>query len=401
MTGVQTARPSFTRFFARSTRANPYPLLREYRGHSPFLADNSTAVIARYRDCEQVLRDRSSSSDYRTILPDVLRPPEPYAFMFQDAPMHTINRRSVSAWFTRGASARWSEMIGRITDECLANVADRGGNRMDVVAEYAQIIPTQLAFHLLGIPAEDRPQVQRWVFELARFIDIFGMSTSDLTLAVDVNADVDRYFGQLLRRRRIDPGEDLLSMLATSSDLDDPGVTANLVQTCKLVAVAGLETTVNLIGNTLLALLRHPGQFEQVRDDPDLIPEAVEETLRYDPPFHVVYRRSAEPMVIRGMEIPAATRLMLLLGATGRDPEIHERPDEFDLGRADKRHLGFAAGPHFCLGAALARIEVDIAIRTFLARVRGPELVTKEPPYRRHVSLRGLSELAVTFAEIR
>ena len=399
MTAEVRARPSFVRFFAHSTRRDPYPLLAMLRDHSPFVADHSTAVLARYRDCEAVLRDRATSSDYRTILPDVLNPPEPFAFIFQDPPEHTGNRLAVAAHFTRSASACWAGLIHAVATEMLDRARVVG--HIDVVRDFASEIPMQLAFQLLGIPKEDRPQVKEWISELARFIDIFGLTERDIARVANVNEAVDDYFASLLAKRARDPAQDLVSRMALAESVTDPVAVANLVQTFKLLAVAGVETTVNLIGNTIQALLHRPEQLAAIREEPELVEAAVEETLRFDPPFHMVYRHTIADLTVRDVRIPAGTRLMLLLGATGRDPEVHERPDEFDLWRTDKRHLGFASGPHFCLGAPLARLEAAIAVRAFVTRVVEPELATDRPPYRRHVSLRGLAELPVRFRAIR
>ena len=397
---IQQRPTSFARFFVRSMRPNPYPLLAQLREESPFLADHSTAVLVRYRDCEQVLRDRGISSDYGRILPPgSSRPPGPFSFLNQDDPEHMVNRRRVSEEFTRTAVAQWERLIEGLVDECLDRASTT--TELDFVENFALQIPRELAFHLLGIPKDDQAQVRSWVADLGRYIDIFGLTPADIADAIRVNNEVDEYFFRLMRSRHREPGPDLVSRLVSDVDLDAPGIAAELAQTCKLLAVAGLETTVNLTSSTILALLRHPEQLAILRENPQVAPQAVEETLRYDPPFHLVYRHNINNLAVRGEDIAAGTRLMLLLGATGRDPEIHERPDEYDVLRSDKTHLSFAAGPHFCLGAALARLEVGIAVRRFAERVVAPELATDRLKYRPHVALRGLAELPVRYRAIR
>ncbi|UOZ07001.1 cytochrome P450 [Amycolatopsis sp. WQ 127309] len=383
----------------KSTRPNPYPLLAELREQSPFVVDGSTVVLARYADCEVVLRDRTSSSDHGKIVPDGVRPPKPYSFLYQDGAEHTTQRRAVADAFGRAAVGRWQELIRETTEECLERAAGRG--EMDLVQDLALQIPMRLAFHLLGIPEGDRPKVQAWVFELGRYIDVFGLRPADIAESARVNTEVDDYFIELLRLRRREPGTDLLSRMAANSDIDDPVVAKQLAQTLKLIAVAGMETTVNLISSTCLALMRNPAQLELLRSDLDLVPDAVEETLRYDPPLHLLYRTSTRDLEVRGVPIAEGTRLMVLLGATGRDPEVHLRPDEYDVVRPDKTHLGFGAGPHFCLGAGLARMEVTTVVHAFAERVIAPELRTDRLRYRPHVTLRGLAELPIRFRAVR
>ncbi len=205
------------------------------------------------------------------------------------------------------------------------------------------------------------------------------------------------YFRELIAARRARPADDLLTELIRAEDDGQRLSEAELIATCVLLLVAGHETTVGLISNAILALLRHPDQLAALRADPELAAGAVEETLRYDAPVQLTGRVARGGMQVGRVSAPDGAVLLLLLAATGRDPEVFADPDQFDIRRAAGNHLAFAAGPHFCLGAPLARLEAAIALQAFAARVTGPELDPAGLTYKPNLNLRGPERLVVSF----
>jgi len=216
-----------------------------------------------------------------------------------------------------------------------------------------------------------------------------------------------QYFTDLVEARRKEPREDLLSAMLAARGPSGPSsgeqgdgerlTHAELLSTATLLFIAGFETTMNLVGNGLLALLRNPDQLARMRNDPSLVRTGVEELLRYDGPVHVTARIAKEDVEIGGEIVRKGQQAVAILGAANRDPDQFPDPDRLDVGRTPNRHLGFGGGPHFCLGAALARMEGQIAFDTMLRRLPDMELTTTEPTYRDHYVIRGLDELRVRF----
>ncbi len=252
---------------------------------------------------------------------------------------------------------------------------------------------------LLGVPLDDEPQFSRASALLAQALDPFSTITG---VPSDVASErqqaavwLREYFHALIERRRSHPGDDLLSALIAVEESGDQLTEEEIVSTCNLLLIAGHETTVNLIGNAVLAMLRNPGQWTALGADPGRAPVIVEETLRYDPPVQLVGRIALADMVIGGVEVPAGDVMMLLLAAAHRDPAEFDRPDVFDPERKGLRHLGFGRGAHYCLGAPLARLEAGVALSGVTARFPGARLLDTEPQYKANVTLRGLSQLSV------
>jgi cytochrome P450 len=207
------------------------------------------------------------------------------------------------------------------------------------------------------------------------------------------------YFEELARHRRGNPGPDLLSELIAAEDAGDKLTHDELISTCALLLIAGHETTVNLISNAVLALLRHPDHLTAVRTDPGLAAGVIEETLRYDPPVQLMPRVAAADLRIGDMDIERGDLVIMLIAAAQRDPAVFADPDRFDPTR-DTRHLAFGLGAHFCLGAPLARLEGRVAVTRFAQRVRSPKCTVDPPPYRAHVNLRGPAAIPLDFAGI-
>jgi cytochrome P450 len=252
---------------------------------------------------------------------------------------------------------------------------------------------------LLGVPVTDRERFKQCGVDIARGLDAVWLPPDSEVARRSVAARraLGDYFRELIAERRASPGPDLLSGLIAAEEAGDRLDEEELLATCILLLIAGHETTVNLIGNGTLALLRHPGELRRLREEPGLIGSAVEELLRYDGPVQRTARIPSEDVTIGGRTIPAGEMVMPFIGAADRDPAHFPDPDRLDLGRADNRHIAFGWGIHFCLGAPLARVEGQIAIDTLVRRLPKLALATEKPEYRQSLTLRGLTALPVSY----
>ena len=393
---------------------DPYPVLAGLREASPFAeADGALVVAGRHEDCSAILRDPRSSSERNNSL---LTPPEVRAqrapsFLSLDPPDHTRLRRLVSKAFTPRAIARLEPRIRELSDELLTAAAakgDRAGGsgagQLEVVSQLAYPLPVRIISELLGVPPGDHARFAGWSASLAHSLQpqfVAGDRAPAAAAAQQARLEFADYFRELIAARRARPRDDLLSELIRAEDEGQRLSEAELIATCVLLLVAGHETTVGLISNAILALLRHPEQLAALRADPGLAAGAVEETLRYDAPVQFTGRVARGGMRVGPVSAPDGAVLLLLLAATGRDPRVFADPDSFDVRRAAGNHLAFAAGPHFCLGAPLARLEATIALQAFVTRVDDPELDPAGLAYKPNLNLRGPARLIVSFASVR
>jgi hypothetical protein len=416
MTGLESnTRPGISALGDPAVVENPYPVLAALREASPFAElDGAVVVVGRHRDCSAILRDpRASSERNRSLLaPREMREQRPPSFLSLDAPDHTRLRRLVSKAFAPRVIARLAPRIGELTDDLLTAAAGgepgaggpgRAGGRLDVVSQLAYPLPVRIISELLGVPPEDYATFAGWSASLAHSLQPqFGQpDLTGATAAQQARAEFGAYFRELIAARRARPADDLLTELIRAEDDGQHLSEEELIGTCVLLLVAGHETTVGLISNAILALLRHPDQLAALRADPELAGSAVEETLRYDAPVQLTGRVARDGMRVGELIPRDGAVMLLLLAATGRDPEVFAEPDRFDIRRTASSHLAFAAGPHFCLGAPLARLEATIALQKFAARVSEPGLDPGGLAYKPNFNLRGPQRLVVGFAGIR
>ena len=398
-------RPALAELADPAILPDPYPLLARLREASPFAEyDGAFVVVGRHADCSAVLRDPSASSERGKSLiaaATARRTRERPSFLSLDPPDHTRLRRLVSKAFTPRTIARLEPRIRDITSQLLTAAAAAG--QLEVVSQLAYPLPVRIISEMLGVPVDDHPRFAGWSARLAHSLQPgFGIAPEEAQARADAaqvaSDEFAAYFRELIAIRRARPAQDLLSEMISAEDDGEKLTEDELIATCVLLLVAGHETTVGLISNAILALLRHPDQLALLGANPDLAAGAVEETLRYDAPVQMTGR-----VVRGGMQIgPVAARdgalFLLLLAATGRDPRVFADPDRFDIRRNSAGHLAFAAGPHFCLGAPLARLEAVIAVQSFAARISGPELDTGALRYKPNLNLRGPDQLVVRFA---
>ncbi len=386
-----------------ATRADPYPVCAALRDRGPLTLPGADFVVfSTYRDCDDVLRHPSSSSDHLRSTaarqmaeadPSMSREVPP-GFLFLDPPDHTRLRKLVSKAFAPKVVAGLQPEIEALVGGLLDRIAERGS--FDVVADFAYPLPVAVICRLLGVPLEEEPQFSHASAVLAKSLDPFFTDdqADELDEQMDAAAGLRDYLHGLIARRRSQPGDDLLSGLVAVNESGDQLTEEEIVSTCLLLLVAGHETTVNLIGNAILAMLRDGRQWAALSADPDRAPSIVEETLRYDPPVQQLTRIALDDIRIGDTPVAEGDMMMLLLAAAHRDPAEYHRPDTFDPDRGTLRHLGFGRGVHYCLGAPLARLEATAALSALAARFPQARLAS-EPLYKPNVTLRGLSALTV------
>lgn len=388
-------------------RANPYPVYRQLREQAPLqLPESNLTVFASFADCDAVLRHPFSCSDrlkstsaQRAIAAG--QPARPFGvpgFLFLDPPDHTRLRRLVSKAFSPKVVKSLEPDIAAMVDGLLDRVEEAG--RFEAIVDLAHPLPVAVICRLLGVPLEDEPQFSAASTLLAQGLDpfiAFTGQTQGMEERLEAGLWLRGYLRELLAQRRAQPADDLMSGLIAVEESGEQLTEEDIVATCNLLLVAGHETTVNLIANAMLALLRHRQHWAALSRDADRAPAIIEETLRYDPPVQLVGRVAGDDMTINGVDIPKGDTMMLLLAAAHRDPAVIERPDEFDPGRAAVRHLAFGLGPHFCLGAPLARLEAAAALTAVTTRFPNAHLAA-EPVYKPHVTLRGMAGLDVVLS---
>jgi len=383
--------------------ADPYPTYHRLRAedpvhHSPL----GFWMLTRYEDVVAVLRDaRFAKEAIATLVAARFGVPVPagvgLSMLDRDPPDHTRLRGLVSKAFTPRVVERLRPHIQQIVDGLLARV--EGAGSMDLIEEFAYPLPVTVICEMLGVPVEDHERFKAWGVDIARGLDAI-LLPPDSEVAQKSLAGrraLADYFRGLIAERRTSPRDDMLSGLIAAEEAGDTLSENELLATCILLLVAGHETTVNLIGNGTLALLRHPAELRRLRERPGLIASAVEELLRYDGPVQRTARVPSEDVTLGGRSIGKGELVMPFIGAADRDPAQFPDPDRLDITRADNRHIAFGWGIHFCLGAPLARVEGQIAINTLVQRLPKLTLATDRPEYRQSLTLRGLQGLPVSF----
>ena len=382
--------------------ADPYPTYRRLRTDDP-VHQNPLGfwVLTRYEDVMATLRDARAVKEpiaaFVAARFGAAVPAIGFSMLDRDPPDHTRLRGLVSKAFTPKMVERLRSEVQAIVDGLLDAV--EGAGTMDLIEQFAYPLPVTVICQMLGVPVKDRERFKQWGLDIARGLDAI-MLPPDSEVArrsVASRQALTAYFRELIAERRATPRADVLSDLIAAEEAGDRLSEAELLATCMLLLIAGHETTVNLIGNGTLALLRHPDQLRLLRERPGLIGTAVEELLRFDGPVQRTARIPSEDITIDGRTIPKGELVMPFIGAADRDPAQFPEPDRLDITRTDNRHVAFGLGIHFCLGAPLARVEGQIAINTLLRRMPRLALATERPVFRQSLTLRGLESLEVSF----
>ena len=385
--------------------ADPYPFYHALREKDPVhQSPMGFWVLTRYDDVVTSLRDPRYGRDGFAPLIEATYGPEtaegnlPRSMLMRDPPDHTRLRALVNKAFTPRVIEGMRAHIQAIVDRLLDKV--QGARSMDVIDDLAYPLPVTVICEMLGVPLDDQNAIRGWSSDIARSLDAIGLMADPDIVARGVAArrNLTEYFRRLLPERRQHPKADLLSLLIGVEEQGDRLNEGELLAMCLLLFIAGHETTVNLIGNGTLALLEHPDQLARFKDDPALIPSAIEELLRYDSPVQWTARIPNADVEAGGRKIPSGSMVIAAIGAANRDPSHFPDPDRLDIARADNRHLSFGFGIHFCLGAPLARVESQIALGTLLRRMPDLALQTGATlDWRESSALRGLKRLPVTF----
>jgi cytochrome P450 len=383
--------------------ADPYPTYHRLRAedpvhHSPL----GFWVLTRYEDVSAVLRDpRFIKEPLAALVAARFGVEVPrgvgLSMLDRDPPDHTRLRSLVGTAFTPRVVEGLRPRIQQIVDGLITHAQAVGS--MDVIEEFAYPIPVNVICELLGIPVADHERFKGWSLDIARGLDsIYLPADSEVPRRSAASRHaISDYFRDLIARRRAAPRGDLLSALIAAEEAGDKLNEEELLATCILILIAGHETTVNLIGNGVLALLRNPEELRRLRATPGLITSAVEELLRYDGPVQRTARVASAEATIGGRTIARGEMVMPFIGAADRDPAQFPDPDRLDLMRGDNRHIAFGWGIHFCLGAPLARLEGQIAIDALVRRLPRLGLVDDKAEYRQSLTLRGLKTLPVKF----
>ncbi len=389
---------------AAGFREDPYPFYRRLRENDPFHKSRAGDgyVLSRYEDVAEVLRDGSFSADERNLnlyarfVGRRLRAglPDPYAddnmsMLRRDPPDHSRLRGLVAKAFTPRAIERMRPRVEQILKELLEARPAHGA--MELVREFAAPLPVRVIAELLGVPPEDHLRFRDWSNEIVRSL---GEGTfDDERAALRATAELRAYFEAIVDARRTAPREDLISALAAAEQDGDRLRLSEMFATLVLLLVAGNETTTNLISNAMLALLRSPDQLALLRAQPERVPAALEELLRYDSPVQMTSRIAKHDCTLAGQRVRRGQQLVLLLGAANRDPAVFADPERLDVTRAEVRHLSFSLGNHFCLGAQLARLEGSLALEALVTRYPRLRLPEQTIAWRNNTILRGPKEL--------
>ncbi|MEU2158492.1 cytochrome P450 [Streptomyces sp. NPDC019396] len=386
--------------------ADPFPLYRELREDGPVrravIAGGVEAwLVTRYEDGLAALSDPRLSSDVRDAsdprlmeqLPSTERESMLSNMLRSDPPDHTRLRRLVSKAFTARRVAELRPRVQELTDRLIDGIAPAG--HADLVADFALPLPVTVISELLGVPVSDRHDFQRWTDDMI----LRRAEMPDPAVVDGAWQQMHAYLAKLMESKRARPGDDLLSALITARDEEQRLNEDELIAMSFLLLAAGYITTVNLIGSGVAALLANPDQLALLREDPELLPGAIEEFLRYDGPVNPgIARFAREDVVIGGVSVPRGATVVIASAIADRDPGRFPEPDRLDITRRDNTHLAFGHGIHYCLGAPLARLEGQIAIGTVLRRLPGLALAVPPGELRwRPGGLRGPQTLPVTF----
>ncbi len=394
-------------FYSPEFRANPYPFYARLRAEDPIHwglpfepFDEGSWHVARYADVNLILKDprfgKSPASkggmdelpvEVRGYL-DLLQ----LAMLRADPPDHTRLRSLASKAFT----PRMVEGLRPRVAAIASNLLRDAGDTMDIIDEYAYPLSITVITEMLGLTHDNREQLKRWAGVLVEALD--SKRTTDVYApAIQASAEIFAFFHEEIAEQRRQPRPGILSeLLAAHDEAGDRLSEAELIVTCTLLLIAGHDTTVNLVGNGMFALLREPEQLRLLREQPELIHSAVEEFLRYDSSSQMTSRIAQQDVEIGGKRIRAEEPVNLLIGSANHDPEQFVEPERLDIARRENRHIAFGHGIHYCLGAPLARLEAQVAIPLLLEQRPRMQLATEEPVRRDTIGFRGLRHLPIT-----
>jgi cytochrome P450 len=389
--------------------ANPYPVYEQLRATTPIFWHDASRMwfFTAHEDVDALLRDRRFG---RTILHLMSReaaglPPVPehmkpfrklsdHSMFDKEPPEHTRLKSLVHKVFTPRRVEMLRTRIQAQTDVLLDVAEAQGG--MDLLEDFATPLPVTVIAELLGVPEADRHHLRPWSQSIVAMYEL-GHTPEQERSAIQAAIDFSDYLRHLARERRIHPQDDLITALALVEEQGDALTEDELISTCVLLLNAGHEATVNVIGNGMLALLNHPAQWQMLKDNPALVNTAIEEMMRYDTPLQLFRRWVLEDVEYNGISHKQGTEIGLMFGAANRDPLAFDQPERFDITRTHNPHISFGGGVHYCLGSPLARLELQVAIRTLIERFPTLRMDGPPPEYRPAYVIRGLKVFPVSW----
>ncbi|TFG96808.1 MAG: cytochrome P450 [Myxococcales bacterium] len=411
--------------FSARWRGYPYPAYRELRDRAPvhFAPESRCWCVSRYEDVLHILNHPeifSSRAMFTVLMNAGFDGPPPLSWRMisflvrfalhtrvsplgfttarnliaSDSPVHGTLRAIVNRGFTPRRIQAWEPRIQAIAHDRVARLAR--GEPFDVVRDLAIPLPVTIIAEMLGVERERLADFKRWSDTIISAMTGPLRAFPPHPETIEVFLELDTYLAGVIRRRRREPGDDLVSALLAEEPGGQKLSTMEIMQFVMLLLVAGNETTTNLIGNAASALLDHPAELARVAQDPSLVPELVEETLRYDAPVQIVFRTALRDVALREVSISKGATIAVMLGAANRDERRFPDPDHFDVGRDARGHLGFGFGQHFCLGASLARLEARIALEALVPQLRHARRASPERSVLDSFLVRGPSHLALS-----
>ncbi|SDD10641.1 cytochrome P450 [Actinokineospora iranica] len=400
---------AMARLFLPDNRPDPYTPAGELRAAGPVhRTPLGLHLLTRYADCAAVLQNTawSHADEAAQLHPSVAAEHAaeemPTSFLWMDPPDHTRLRTLVSKAFVPNMVTRLRPRIAALAESLVDQALAEG--EFDLIQLIGYPLPLTIVCELVGIPAALHADVQRWSQDLARGFDPDPLMTPESHEARSTAArEFMAYVRELIDERKTDPKDDLLSALSAVEDRGDVLTETELLSTCVTTVVAGHETTVNLVGSGLLALMRDPDQLALLRERPELIPAAVDELLRFEPPVQLTTRSATKPMTVAGHDFEPGDGVVVLINSGNRDETVFADPDRLDVTRyhdrtnPPPRHLAFSLGIHYCLGAPLALLEMEILLEVLLRKVSVLEPLTDTPPYKPNLVVRGLAALPTRF----
>ncbi|MBL1094739.1 MULTISPECIES: cytochrome P450 [Streptomyces] len=395
-----------TRITDFANRADPYPLYAALRKSPVTRQDDGSYLVSTYYEVRSLANDPRLSNDLRHRAPGADGPAvaeedkdSPPSFIFHDPPEHDRLRDTAMRPFGPPHSPRFLHDMRGDLAKVIADLLDalEGKDEIDVVDDFAYPLPVTAICKILGVPREDEPRFHGWADTVASGLD----PSQGKEKAREARRELGAYLSDLIDTKRRHPGSGILGPLARETGPGGSMSTAELVATSILLLIAGHETTVNLISNATLTLLRQPDVLKRFQNEPDLVVPLIEEVLRYEPPVQFIpFTIALSDIDIAGTTIPKGAQVWLLLASANRDPKRFEDPDRFDPDREDNQHLGFYTGIHYCFGAPLARMEAQLALPQLFRRIKNPRLLADPPPYRVNPVLRGPRHLPVAIDDL-
>ncbi len=396
-------------FISKDYIDNPYKTYNLMRSHRPILFSQTTRLhwVTKMEFAQEMLRDKRFSVDDRKYpIADkrrkefkkagreiMLEQFENPSMLKLDPPDHSRIRRLVQYGFTNRYITSLEPEIKKIVEDCLDKIHNK--DSFDLIEDLAKPLPAIVIAKMMGLPNEDLNQFQAWSEDLLVGVGGIGTSREDIKKSGDAYEALINYFEKIILSRKNSPGDDFIGKLIQAEEEGDKLNIKEMYGTCLLLLIAGHETTTRLIGNGMFTLFNHPENITHLRNDFTLIPNAIEEMLRYEPPVHATVRFAENDMEYNSKSYKRGTAFAVSIAGANRDPEANDNPNEFNIFRKDIKHISFGYGPHMCIGASLARIESRIAFETLFERFTNLNLLDKNPEWGKNLIFRGFDNLQI------